>query len=84
MLFEENNRSIKNTLQLLGEGYELQKFGLELKLSKSYRIFILVQNFGLACWKEDSAMNFGSNFRLCYHKSKRTGRSRPGIKFFFL
>lgn len=62
----------------------MQNFGLDLKLSKSSRIFIPVQNFGLDHWREESATNFGSNFRLCYHKSKRTGRSHLGILFFSL
>lgn len=82
VLFEENNHSIKNTLQSLGERCELQNFGLDLKLSNSSRIFIPVQNSGLDHWREESAMNFGSKFRLCYHKSKRTGRSHPEIHFF--
>lgn len=83
MLFEKKNFLIKNTLQYLGEECELQNFGLDSKLSNSSRIFIPVRNFGLIHWREESVMSFGSNFRLCYHKSKRTGRSHTGILFFF-
>lgn len=78
----KKNFLIKNTLQYLGEECELQNFGLDSKLSNSSRIFIPVRNFGLIHWREESVMSFGSNFRLCYHKSKRTGRSHTGILFF--
>lgn len=75
---------LKNTLQSLGEECELQNLGLDLKFSKSSRIFIPVKSFGLDCWREESAMNFGSYFRLYYHKFQRTGCSHLGINFFSL